>query len=117
MPSFPPSARLSQPDHYQRVFDDPAYKVSSRAFLLLGQVAEADASRLGVVVAKKHVRKAARRNRIKRIVREHFRLTALPVPIDLVVLARAAADQMDNALVREDLSALWSKLARAAIDS
>ena len=117
MPAFPPTARLSTPGHYQRVFDGPAYKVSSRAFLLLAQAAEAESSRLGVIVAKKHIRRASHRNRIKRLVREHFRLTDLSVHLDLVVLARAAADQMDNARVREDLTALWQKLERATVES
>jgi len=117
MRAFPPTARLSTPGHYQRVFDGPAYTVSSRAFLLLAQFTEAESSRLGIIVAKKHIRRASHRNRIKRLVREHFRLTRLYVPLDLVVLARAAADQMDNARVREDLSVLWSKLERAALAS
>ena len=84
---------------------------------MLAQVNEAELSRLGVIVAKKHIRRANRRNRIKRLVREHFRQTGCSVPLDLVVLARAAADQMDNALVREDLTALWNKLERAAVAS
>ena len=117
MPKFPPTARLSAPGHYQSVFDAPTYKVSSRAFLLLAQVNEVEPSRLGVIVAKKHIRRANRRNRIKRLVREHFRLTRLSVPLDLVVLAKAAADQMDNARVREDLSVLWNKLEKAALSS
>lgn len=117
MPAFPPTDRLSTPGHFQRVFDGPAYKVSSRAFLLLAQVTEADSSRLGVIVAKKHIRRATHRNRIKRLVREHFRLTRLSVSLDLVVLAKAAANQMDNARVREDLSVLWHKLEREALPS
>ena len=117
MPAFPSTARLSTPGQYQRVFDGPAYKVSSRAFLLLAQVTEAESSRLGVIVAKKHIRRASHRNRIKRLVREHFRLTRLSVSLDLVVLAKAGADQMDNARVREDLSVLWHKLERAALAS
>ncbi len=114
MPTFPPTARLSTPGHYKSVFDAPTYKVSSRAFILLARATEEECSRLGVIVAKKHILRASHRNRIKRLVREHFRLTGCSVPLDLVVLARAAADQMDNAGVREDLAAVWNKLERAA---
>jgi len=117
MPAFPPTARLSAPGHYQSVFDAPTYKVNGRAFLLLARVTEAEYSRLGIIVAKKHIRRASHRNRVKRLVREHFRLTDLSVHLDLVVLARAAADQMDNAGVREDLTALWQKLERATVAS
>ena len=117
MPTFPPTARLSTPSHYQSVFDEPTYEVSSRAFLLLARATGAETSRLGVIVAKKHIRRASHRNRIKRLVREHFRLSGFSVSLDLVVLARAAAGQMDNASLRGDLTALWNKLEVAAVTS
>ena len=52
MPAFPPTARLSAPA-ITGVFDAPTYKVNGRAFLLLARVAEAEYSRLGVIVDKK----------------------------------------------------------------
>lgn len=110
MPTFPPTAKLSQSDHYQRVFDSSDYKVSSRAFLILATPSVTQASRLGVVVTKKNIRSAARRNRIKRLVREQFRYNPFNKPIDLVVLARSVADQMDNPSVWQELDRLWRAL-------
>ena len=115
MPSFPPSARLLRPEDYRRVFDTPAFKVSSAAFLLLAQHSDTNNSRVGIIVAKKHVRRAIRRNRIKRLIREQFRLNRPSVNLDLVVLARSAADTMDNAQIMSELGRLWSDLQRKAI--
>ena len=112
MPTFTHTARLSQPDHYRRVFDNPEYKVSSGGFLLLAAPGATLTSRLGVVVAKKHVRRAVRRNRIKRLVREQFRRHPFDKTIDLVVLARSGADQMDNPSVWEELDRLWRALGQ-----
>ena len=110
MPTFSHTARLSQPNHYRRVFDSPKYKVSSGAFLLLATPGATQSSRLGVVVAKKNIRRAVRRNRIKRLVREKFRHHPLGHAVDLVVLARSGADQLDNPGLWQELDRLWLAL-------
>ena len=110
MLDFPQSAKLSKPEDFRRVFDSPAFKLSSAAFLLLAQQSKTSRSRLGIVVAKKQVKHAARRNRIKRLVREQFRLNQFRPSLDLIVLARSLADDMDNSQVRNDLTRLWTKL-------
>ena len=112
MPTFCATAKLSQPDQYRRVFDSPKYKVSSGAFLLLATHSAMPSSRLGVVVAKKNIRRAVRRNRIKRLVREQFRHHPFDTAIDLVVLARSGADQLDNPSVWQELDRLWRTLEK-----
>ena len=112
MPTFLDTARLSQPDHYRRVFDNPEYRVSSGAFLLLATPGATQSSRLGVVVSKKNIRLAVRRNRVKRLVREHFRHHPFDEAIDLVVLARSGADQLDNPGLWHELDRLWRALGQ-----
>jgi ribonuclease P protein component len=114
MSKFPLSARLSSPRHYRGVFDAPRIRVSTTSFLVLAIPSSSTASRLGIVVAKKNIRKAHRRNRIKRIIREQFRLSRPSYPLDLVVLARASADQLTNAKAREDLKTLWVAIENKA---
>jgi ribonuclease P protein component len=64
------------------------------------------------VVAKKNVRRAVRRSLIKRLVREQFRRHPFDKAIDLVVLARSGADQMDNPSVWNELDRLWRALGQ-----
>ena len=109
MLDFPQSAKLSKPEDFRRIFDSPAFKLRSAAFLLLAQQSKTSRSRLGIIVAKKQVKRAARRNRIKRL-REQFRLNQLRPGLDLIVLARSLADDMDNSQVRNDLAQLWTEL-------
>lgn len=68
-------------------------------------------SRLGLVIAKKHVPLAVQRNRLKRLIRNAFRLNSnLLTSLDLVVLARKDADRLDNKQLTEALLTLWRDL-------
>lgn len=52
-------------------------------------------ARLGLVVTKKGTAKANRRNRVKRIIRERFRLKAQGLPgVDIVVQVFGAIDDV-----------------------
>lgn len=70
-------------------------------------------ARLGLVVAKKLLKRAVDRNKVKRVVREHFRLrlAGLP-PVDLVVRLAAKPAPLDGKLLAEDFLALLNKLQR-----
>lgn len=85
--------------------------------LILARPNELDYPRLGLVIAKKHVRRANQRNRIKRVTRESFRLQ-LPADsgfgVDVIVLARGGLDRLDNPALHELLNQLWRQLQRKA---
>jgi ribonuclease P protein component len=54
---------------------------------------------------------AVNRNRIKRVVRESFRLRQQELPpVDLVVNARPAAGQATNAQIAASVAAHWSRI-------
>jgi ribonuclease P protein component len=64
-----------------------------------------------LVIAKKNVRLAVQRNRVKRVAREFFR--ALPqseTTLDVVLLARRGIGQLDNAELSTILQQQWQKL-------
>ena len=67
-------------------------------------------SRLGIIVAKKNVRLATDRNRIKRLVREYFRNHPLPASMSIIFMAKRGAGALSNADVIGDLDRLWRKL-------
>lgn len=113
--SLPKSARLLSADKFQRVFAQADYRASHRYCLILARANALSRPRLGLVIAKKHVRLAVQRNRIKRLIRESFRQRQhqLP-PIDAIVLARNSLDQLDNRRITTILEQLWQKLEKQA---
>ena len=63
-------------------------------------------------MAKKRVRRANRRNRLKRVVRESFRENQDRLPgLDLVVVALATADREAGPVLRGSLEKHWTTLS------
>ena len=93
---FPRSARLLNAGDFSQVFNTTESKASSRYLLMLATPSKSKRSRLGFVIAKKHVKHAVQRNRIKRIVRESFRLNqAEMADNDFVILARPGLGELE----------------------
>ncbi|VFT72071.1 ribonuclease P protein component [Escherichia coli] len=71
--------------------------------------------RIGLTVAKKNVRRAHERNRIKRLTRESFRLRQHELPaMDFVVVAKKGVADLDNRALSEALEKLWRRHCRLA---
>lgn len=69
--------------------------------------------RLGLVVGKKLLKHAVDRNRLKRIVREQFRLRRASLPgVDLVVRLAVKPKPLDGKQIADDIVALFDKLQR-----
>jgi ribonuclease P protein component len=110
---FPPEARLRTRAEFDRVFTF-GRSVADRRFVLYSRENELGWSRLGLVVGRK-VGGAVQRNRIKRLLREAFRLSKseLPTGQDLVVVVRGREDAPELAGVRESLLTLAQRSLRA----
>jgi ribonuclease P protein component len=110
---FPKSVRLLTSEDYSDVFQAVDLRVSSKHFLILAHGKSLPKARLGIIVAKKHVKLAVQRNRVKRLLRESFRLRQASLPhLDLVVLAKKGIDRLDNPDCASELQHLWNKLSR-----
>ena len=73
---------------------------------------ESGAPRLGLAVAVKVAGGAVSRNRLRRIIRESFRLNQRALPaLDLVVSVRPKARTVAARTLHESLAALWRKVA------
>lgn len=110
---FRPEHRLLTPRDFQAVFDSPQCKVVQPPFLMLVRGNTGENPRLGLVFAKKKVRLAVERNRLKRLVRTSFRLHQHELPAaDVVFVARHGLDQLDNAAFLALLEKAWQQLNR-----
>jgi ribonuclease P protein component len=108
---FGKAKRLLNASDYSRVFNDPDARASHKHVLLLAKTSERPEHRLGLVIAKKNVRFAVQRNRIKRVAREFFRtMPNTEPPMDVVLLARRGMGQLDNAELSTILQQQWQKL-------
>jgi len=110
--SFSREQRLLNAGDFRRVFDKPL-KSSDACFTVLARPRNSQpyTSRLGLAIAKKQLRRAVDRNRIKRLVRETFR-KQVPADcgLDFVVLARAVVTKHSNAELVERLNGHFASL-------
>ena len=108
--TFPAQKRLRRKSEF-----DAAYARGRRFgngfFAVTASSNDKHGARLGMAVAVRMAGGALERNRIRRIVRESFRMHqhALP-PVDLVVSARPQARGAAGAQLRASLEELWMKV-------
>lgn len=107
---FPRSLRLIKAEDFKQVFAN-ASKSSDALLCVLARTNGLDTPRLGLAISKRNVRKAADRNRIKRISRESFRLNQHQLAgLDFVVMARTPAIQADHEKLFRSLQRHWDSL-------
>lgn len=112
---LPKTNKLLNKKEFSWVFENASYKASHRHFLILARDSQVDKPRLGLVIAKKHIKLAVQRNRIKRIIRESFRHNQHQLPkIDAIVLSRNGLADLDNPTIYKMLDQLWQKIQRKA---
>jgi len=112
---FSKQQRLLKPAEYKVVFDGADYKASHPSFLLLAGCNRLGRARLGLVIGKRHVRLAVKRNMIKRVARECFRLRQDRLPdVDFVLLARRGADEFNRAELRRIFNGLCKRIEKRA---
>jgi ribonuclease P protein component len=109
--TFRPHERIKDPRDFRRAFERKR-SASDAAMIVYGVENGRDHPRLGISIGKKKVRRAFARNRIKRLLREAFRLGKgeLPAGIDLVIVPRGPG--MTFAEARQGLPRLAQAVAR-----
>lgn len=110
---FARTSRLLNAKDYKQVFDKARLKVSSPKILILAHPNELSRARIGLVIAKKHVKLAVGRNRIKRVLRDSFRHHQHELEgLDIVVLARKGLATLDNQQLHLCCQQLWQQLQK-----
>ena len=108
--SFPRNHRLVTKAEFKSIFDK-SKKISQRYLLVLYKPNQITHARLGLVIGKRAVNSAVKRNRIKRIIRESFRHQHESLKgVDIIVIARQQCDKLSNQKLREGIDYLWEKL-------
>ncbi|TDF36255.1 ribonuclease P protein component [Alteromonadaceae bacterium M269] len=108
---FTRELRLLTPIHFKFVFDDATPAVSPQ-LTILARSNSLDFPRLGITIAKKRVKLAHDRNRIKRLIRESFRKHQLELPkTDIIVIGKNGLDKLSNEEIFNLLNKLWKKLS------
>lgn len=112
--SFSSERRLLTAANYSQVFDNSCCKAGDDSFLLLARLNNLNHARLGLVIAKKKLKLAVDRNRVKRISRESFRTLQSELSgIDVIVLCRSGVVRLDKKEIRRRLDLLFDKINRS----
>lgn len=115
MLKFELSKRLTRASEYQVIFRNPDIRIRSNKILLLAKANLHRYPRLGLVVGKKHLKKAIQRNRCKRAIRESFRLNQKNLPnYDMIVIALAGINSVTQKELTENLGYAWLRLNKLA---
>jgi ribonuclease P protein component len=111
-------ARLLKPEDFAATFKSGS-RLSEKWLTAVVAGNTLGHSRLGLAVAKKSVKLATGRNRIKRCIRESYRAQQPRLSgVDIVILTRPGCNDASNAELRDCLDRLWNRIhARCAPSS
>jgi ribonuclease P protein component len=102
---FSRAMRMNRPGDFSRVFRQ-GQRTGGGGLTILTVENSVGHPRLGLAIAKKHIKLASQRNRLKRIIRESFRQHQSRFSnIDIVVLSRPD-------IVKRDSTQIWASLER-----
>lgn len=107
----PRGARLVRPADFAAL-RERSQRTSSASFTVQYRAGAQSGARLGMAVSRRVSKLAVERNRIRRQIRENFRLHRGELPnLDILVIARASATAQTNAVLRSELESIWRTLA------
>jgi len=110
--ALPRKARLRKPADFKRVYE-AGYRMGDHCLLIFMAPNGRPRSRVGVTVSRKHG-KATQRNRLKRLLKEAFRLCQYDIPagFDYVLIPRPRPQPPQLRELQASLRRLARRLAR-----
>lgn len=105
--AFDKTRRVRTARQYRAVFTRPERR-RDRLFTVLIRANQIGFARLGMAISKRSLPKAVDRNRVKRVIRETFRLSCSRLAaVDIVVLGQSPLRSAENEAMRDALKRLW----------
>jgi ribonuclease P protein component len=107
---LPPARRMRRPGEFKLVYAG-GKRYGNEFFTANTRANELTWARLGMSIAARNLRRAVDRNRVRRLIRESFRMHQQDLPfLDIVIGARTAVISADRATLRAALEKLWQKI-------
>lgn len=108
--TFPSSFRLKTKNQFRNIFHD-AQRISGDYFLFFFKANTLGCPRLAIIVSKRSVRNAVDRNRLKRIIKESFRLHQhLISGYDVLIIVSKSIGRINNKELFQCLKKQWLQL-------
>lgn len=119
---FDKSQRLLASADFKPVFDTPSFKVHQPNILFFVKMQEQNPTkpcRLGLAITKKKLKRANQRNRLKRLVREYFRLNqadfvAKNMCFDVVLIVKISTQDLPNEVLNTQIQAGFQQIIHKA---
>lgn len=102
--------RLKSTRDFKKIFKEGRRVISSH-FVLYSLSNRLSASRLGITISSRNIPLSTRRNRIKRIAREFWRLRKpnYPEPKDVVLVVKKGTDGLPNEDIVQEIDYIFNK--------
>ncbi|MGH8443975.1 MAG: ribonuclease P protein component [Solimonas sp.] len=114
---FERRARLLKPAEFKAVFERGS-RVHERGLTAVAAANTVGHARLGLAISKKAVALSVERNRIKRQIRESFRLNQARLPTtDLVILVKPGSRTLQSPQLRQSLERMWNRISASSVAS
>lgn len=115
--SFRPHERLKKRSQFQKVYKK-GRPVKGKNFTLIYLASQLRYNRIGLSVVAKKTPRASRRVRIKRFLREAYRLNKplLKRGFDIVIIANAGAKNQGFESVEKEVKSLLSKISSKGVE-
>jgi ribonuclease P protein component len=115
--SFGAELRLRSKPQFDAIYAS-GRRIDDRFFALRVKPNGLGFPRIGLAVAVKTAGNAVLRNRLRRLVRESFRLARYDLPaVDIVVAAKFPAAEAPSTTLRASLATLWQRVASTCATS
>ncbi|MCA8886295.1 MAG: ribonuclease P protein component [Hyphomonadaceae bacterium] len=115
---MPPSAKLRSKADFESIYARGSRRFDDAYLGLRVRPNDVGRPRLGLAVAVKTAGSAVRRNRLRRVIRESFRLEQHALPaVDIIVAARSASRNATSAQLRASLANFWNRIKAQCANS